>query len=86
MREAGFPDSDVPIWYSILAPAGTPKEIVQKLHDKIVEIAKSDEMKAKMSAINVIVPVQTPDEIRTYLAEDIKRNGDVIKTANIKLE
>ena len=86
MTEAGYPDSDVPIWYSIWAPAGTPKDIIKKLHDKVVEIAKSDEMKAKMRAINVVVPIQTPEDMLKYTVEDIKRNGDIIKAANIKLE
>jgi tripartite-type tricarboxylate transporter receptor subunit TctC len=70
----------------MLAPAGTPKEIVQKLNAKLVEIAKSEEMIAKMRAINVIVPPQTPEEVRAYLVEDTKRNAELIKAANIKLE
>jgi tripartite-type tricarboxylate transporter receptor subunit TctC len=86
LTELGFPDSDVPIWYLMLAPAGTPKEIVQKLNAKLVEIAKSEEMIAKMRAINVIVPPQTPEEVRAYLVEDTKRNAELIKAANIKLE
>ena len=43
-------------------------------------------MIAKMRAINVIVPPQTPEEIRAYIAEDTKRNAELIKAANIKLE
>jgi tripartite-type tricarboxylate transporter receptor subunit TctC len=86
LAEAGYPDSDVPIWYLLCAPAGTPKDIVQKLNAKLVELAKTDEMIAKMRAINVIVPTQTPDEIRAYLVEDSKRNTELIKAANIKLE
>ena len=86
LTELGYPDADVPIWYLLSAPAGTPKDIVQKLNAKIVEIAKSDEMIARLSAINVIVPPQTPDEIRAYIAEDTKRNAELIKAANIKLE
>ena len=72
--------------YSIQAPAGTPKDIVEKLNAKIVEQAQTDEMKAKMAAINVVVPTQTTEEMRAYLAEDIKRYADVIKSANIKLD
>jgi tripartite-type tricarboxylate transporter receptor subunit TctC len=86
LTELGHPDSDVPIWYLISAPAGTSKDIVQKFNAKLVELAKSDEMIAKMRAINVIVPPQTPDEIRAYMALDTKRNADLIKAANIKLE
>ncbi len=86
LTELGYPDSDVPIAYMICAPAGTPKDIVQKFNAKLVEIAKSDEMIAKMRAINVIVPPQTPEEMRAWIQEDTKRNADLIKAANIKLE
>jgi len=86
LTELGYPDSDVPIAYMICAPAGTPKEIVQKLNAKLVEIAKSDEMIARLRAINVIVPPQTPDEVRAWIVEDTKRNAELIKVANIKLE
>ena len=86
LTELGYPDSDVPIAYMICAPAGTPKDIVQKFNAKLVEIAKSDEMIAKMRSINVIVPPQTPEEMRAWIQEDTKRNADLIKAANIKLE
>jgi len=86
LTELGYPASDVPIWYLVLAPAGTPKDIVAKLNAKLVELAKTEDMIAKMRAINVIVPPQTPDEIRAYMVEDTKRNAELIKMANIKLE
>jgi tripartite-type tricarboxylate transporter receptor subunit TctC len=86
LTELGYPGADVPIWFFVCAPAGTPKDIIGKLNAKMVEIAKSDEMIAKLKAINVVAPPQTPEEIRTYLAEDIQRNADLIKAANIKLE
>jgi tripartite-type tricarboxylate transporter receptor subunit TctC len=86
LTELGYPDSDVPIWYSIYAPAGTPKEIVASLNAKIAEIAQTDDMKARMRAINTQVPFQTPDEMRAYQEADSRRNAELIKTANIKLE
>jgi putative tricarboxylic transport membrane protein len=86
LTELGFPNSDVPIWYSLQAPAGTPKDIVATLHAKIVEIAKGEEMTAKMRSINVVVPIQTPEEMTKHLIEDTGRNNEVIQAANIKLE
>jgi tripartite-type tricarboxylate transporter receptor subunit TctC len=86
LTEHGLPNSDVPIWYSVQAPVGTPKDIIAKLNAKIVEIAKTDEMKARMQSINVVVPIQTPEEMAKHLVEDLGRNGEVIKAANIKLE
>ncbi|HEY5733041.1 MAG TPA: tripartite tricarboxylate transporter substrate binding protein [Methyloceanibacter sp.] len=86
LTELGYPDSDVPVWFSIYAPAGTPKDIVAKLNAKVVEIARTDEMKARMRSINVVVPIQTPQEMAKYLIEDTARNAEVIRIANIKLE
>jgi tripartite-type tricarboxylate transporter receptor subunit TctC len=86
LTEQGFAGADVPIWYTIYAPTGTPKDIVAKLNAKVVELAKSEDMIARMRAINVIVPIQTPEEIGKFLVEDTARNAEVIKAANIKLE
>ena len=86
LTEAGIGNSDVPVWYSLFAPAGTPAPIIQKLHAKVDEIAKSDDMIARMRSINVVVPPQTPEDIAKYLVEDTTRNAELIKTANIKLE
>ncbi len=86
LTELGYPNSDVPIWFAIFAPTGTSREIVQKLHAKMVEIANSDDMKARMRALNVVLPVQTPDEMRKYLENDTRLNAEVIKVADIKLE
>jgi tripartite-type tricarboxylate transporter receptor subunit TctC len=86
LTELGYPNSDVPIWYSVWAPAGTPREIVDKLNAKMVEIAKGDEMKARMRSLNVVVPPQSPEEMARLLLEDTARNAEVIKAANVKLE
>ena len=86
LTEAGIANSDVPVWYSLFAPAGTPAPIIQKLHAKVDEIAITDDMIARMRAINVVVPPQTPEDMAKYLVEDTARNAELIKTANIKLE
>ena len=43
-------------------------------------------MIARMRSINVVVPIQTPEEMTKHLIEDTGRNNEVIKAANIKLE
>ncbi len=86
LTELGYPDSDVPGWFSICAPVGTSAEIVQKLNARVVEIAQTAAMKKIMSGISVEVPLQTPAEVRTFLADDIQRNAEVIKMAKVVLE
>ena len=86
LTECGYANSDVPIWYSLFAPAGTPKPIIAKLNAKIVEIASSEEMRDRMRSINTVVPTQTPEEMVAYLEEDTARNVELIKATNMKLE
>jgi tripartite-type tricarboxylate transporter receptor subunit TctC len=86
LTEAGLPNADVPVWYSVQAPAGTPKDIIEKFNSKIVEIAATDDMKKKMREISVNVPAQKPAEMMAFLTTDLAANGEVIKAANVKLE
>ncbi len=86
LDEAGITNAIVPIWFAMFAPLGTPKDIIAKLNAKIVEIAKTDDMKAKMRAISVAVPIQSPEELGRQLVEDIKLNLEVIKAAKIKID
>jgi len=86
LTEAGLPNADVPIWYSVQAPAVTPKDIIEKFNAKIVEISNTDDMKKKMREISVNVPPQTPAEMAAFLKSDLVANGEVIKAANVKLE
>ena len=86
LTECGYANSDVPIWYSLFAPAGTAKAIIVKLNAKIVEIANSEEMRERMRSINTVVPTQTPEEMLAHLEEDTARNVELIKATNMKLE
>jgi tripartite-type tricarboxylate transporter receptor subunit TctC len=86
LTEAGIPDADVPIWFALWAPAGTPKDIINRFNAKAREIAQSAELKAQMRAISVSVPVQTPEELGRHLVDDIKLNLEIIKAAKIKID
>jgi tripartite-type tricarboxylate transporter receptor subunit TctC len=84
--EVGYGDAYVPSWYSIWAPAGTPREIIDRFNAKMVEIARAEDMRAKLYALNVAVPVQTPEEMGQHLADDTKRCAELIRLANVKIE
>ncbi len=73
-------------WYSIWAPAGTPADIIQKFNTKIAEIGSGDDMKKKLQTISAVDVVDTPEGTGKYLAEELQRNAELIKAANIKLE
>jgi len=77
---------DVPIWAAIQVPRGTPRDIVQTLSTKMIEIAKSEDMIQRLRGINVICPTMTPKEIAAFTEKDYASNGELIRAANVKLE
>lgn len=86
LRELGFENADIPIWFSLWAPAGTPPEIVAKLNAKVVEIARTDDMRTKLRSSSFSVPVQSPVEMARDLAEDSRINLEIIRAANVKID
>ena len=86
LAEAGYPNADVPLWFSILAPAGTPRAIITALNTKITEIARTEDMIRRLREISVVAPTQTPEEMAAFLETDYTENGKVIREANIKME
>jgi tripartite-type tricarboxylate transporter receptor subunit TctC len=73
-------------WYAIWAPVGTPAGIIAKFNGRMQEIARSDDMRARMLSINVALPVQSPDEMGAFRTRDFDGNGAIITAAGIKLE
>lgn len=86
LTEAGYPDSDVPQWFAILAPAGVPDPILQALHAKVTEISKEPEVPARLLLTGMLPVTSTRSELQAFVDTQWKNTGDLIKSANIKLE
>jgi tripartite-type tricarboxylate transporter receptor subunit TctC len=86
LTELGVKDADVPAWFSLYAPGGTPKEINERINAKVNEIAKTPEMKERMRLVACAPIVQTIPEMQKFWDEDVVRMTDLVKQANIKFE
>jgi tripartite-type tricarboxylate transporter receptor subunit TctC len=86
LTEAGYPNSDLPSWYAVWAATGTPIDIVEKFHTRVVEIIKTDAMQQKLRQISGAPRIQTREQMAQFLIDDMKNNADLIKAANVKLE
>ena len=84
--EAGLPGFDVKYWYSILAPAGTPKEIVDKLAIEIARILIMPDVTEKLASQGMNPFISTPEQLAALMKAELARFTSVIKTANIKME
>ena len=86
MAEAGIADMDISLWTGIVAPAGTPPEIVALLQKAIAETIALPEVRTAFDGIAVEPRSTTLDEYRALIARDAARWKAVAATANIKVE
>ena len=85
MAEAGFPDIDVTFWLGLLAPAGTPPEIIDTLYKQAKQAMSVPAANAALSAQGTIV-MTNPQDFATRIAGETKQLAEVIKRENIKLD
>lgn len=83
--EAGLPGFDVRYWYGIIAPAATPKAIIEKLSAEIGKILTTPDFREKLISQGVDPFTSTPDQFAALMKADTAKYAKVIKTANIKV-
>lgn len=86
MQEAGVPGYDATVWLALLAPAGTPPHIVNKLNSEIAKIMNSAETNKAMFDAGVEVSLSTPEAVTQLMVSEMAKWGKVVKEAGIKLE
>jgi tripartite-type tricarboxylate transporter receptor subunit TctC len=86
MQEAGVAGYDASVWLALLAPAGTPPEIVHKLNAEVAKLMASPDTKKALFDAGVEPATSTPEEMSAYLAQELARWGKVVKDAGVKLE
>ncbi len=84
LSEAGVPGYDAVIWLGIMAPAGTPRSVVDRLNNEITHIVNAPEMKAAWSRQGAVAMSMTPEEFARYLREDIDKWARVVKISGAK--
>ena len=73
-------------WYGLLAPAGTPREIVNKVQAETARILVLPEVKARLAADGADAVGNRPEEFAAYIRTEIAKWGKVVKAGGIKLE
>jgi tripartite-type tricarboxylate transporter receptor subunit TctC len=84
--EQGFPSIDSPFWLGVVAPAGTPPEIIAKLNAAFRESLNAPEVRERLAALGADIKIGTPDEFRVMLAKELAMWTKVVKDAKITVE
>jgi tripartite-type tricarboxylate transporter receptor subunit TctC len=82
--EAGLPGFDVKFWFGVLAPAGTPKEIIDKLSTEIARILALPDIKENLVGQGMDPYISSPEQFAALIKADMSKFAGVIKAANVK--
>ena len=83
VAESGLPGFEVGIWYGVLAPAGTPAEVVKKLNVDIRDVVGTDDFRALMAKQGVTVAPGTPEQFGAFCAAETRKWAKVVADAKI---
>jgi tripartite-type tricarboxylate transporter receptor subunit TctC len=86
MDEAGVEGVEVPLWYGLLAPKATPRDIIRKLANAVARAAHSDEMRRKLAQDGAEPVGSTPEDFDAQLGDEIARWAEVVKVSGARAD
>jgi tripartite-type tricarboxylate transporter receptor subunit TctC len=86
MAEAGYPKVVFMLWVGLLAPAGTPADIIARLNAETVKAAQSREVRERLSGEGAEPYTTSPARMAEIMRDETAKWANVIKVANISLE
>jgi tripartite-type tricarboxylate transporter receptor subunit TctC len=84
--ESGLPDFNLATWTMLMAPANTPRPIVDRLASEVARIVATPAFRAKMDALGIEPVGNSPAEATAFLKDEVAKWGAIIRDSNIKLE
>ncbi len=86
IAEAGVPGYELTIWLGLMAPAGTPPAVIERLNAEIIKAISRAEVKAAWDKQGAVPMTLTPAEFDAFLRKDIEKWAQVVKSAGLKAE
>ena len=86
LAESALPGFDASTWQAVLAPAGTPREVVQRLNTEIVKAMAAPEMKEKFLSFGTDAATSTPEELGRFLVSEVAKITKIAKDVGAKID
>ena len=85
VQESGIPDFDVVSWYGLMAPAGTPTAVLERVHQAMGKTLRLDEVRNRLAELGAETVGNPPAEFAQELRAEFLKWAEVIRTAKIKV-
>ncbi len=86
LHELGLKDFDAVGWNGLLAPAGTPREIVARLHAEVVRVLRTPEVRDQLTSQGADVVGNSPEEFAAWIRAEVKKWADVVRVSGAKVD
>ncbi|MCG3776414.1 MAG: hypothetical protein JW395_3273 [Nitrospira sp.] len=86
LAEQGISGAEVDVWYAMMAPSGTPKDIVNRMNQAVNETLNSAEVKSALEKQGIEIETTTPEQLAALLKKDWDRWGDVLRRARLTVK
>ncbi|MBA4211631.1 MAG: tripartite tricarboxylate transporter substrate binding protein [Polaromonas sp.] len=83
MQEAGIPNMVMQTWIALLAPAGTPRNLVDQLNRQVHAILQSEDVKKQLQEIGMDMAPTTPEQLQQTIAQEIALHAELVKAAGL---
>jgi len=84
VAESGYPGYEATNWYAYLAPAGTPKDVLDRLNQEIVQALRAPDVREQLDRQGIEAKPGTPEELTKYMERELATWGRVVKAAKIQ--
>jgi len=87
LAEQGFPGFSAFAWWGIFAPAGTPKQILDKFHAELVKVLKQPDLRKQLTeTLGMDLASSSPEALQKFLVGEINRWGNVVRSNSVRAD
>ena len=86
MAEAGLPGFDISTWYGLLAPAGTPPDVIAKWNSAVTKILNAPDVRERLAAQGAEAAPTTPEQFAAFIAREIAKYARIVKASGAKVD
>jgi tripartite-type tricarboxylate transporter receptor subunit TctC len=86
VSEAGVPGYEATIWLGLMAPAGTPRAVVERVNAEMTKILNAPDVKENWSKQGAVPMGMSPDEFGRFLREDVQKWSKLVKDTGMKVD
>lgn len=86
IAEAGLPGHEFDLWFGLLAPAKTPRPIIDQLSKEVARALALPDVKERMLSLGAVPTSSTPEQFDAFIRAEIQKLGKVIRTAGVRID